>query len=179
MLELTSKLNFNFCQLSCKVIVNELLYENLCLHCKELQLTLLCPLAVPWLRRDEPGTYSLVCALVPFGWNPGRHRAFQWAWCCRKQWRWSTPAFSWNTVLVIRFVYCQQLELLRIMCASTEGISFIFICTVIVGYTEVSDFYVYISSSGADELEMNRWTICGIVGGGCSCFSLVFVFFFN
>lgn len=66
MLELTSKLNFNFCQLSCKVIVNELLYENLCLHCKELQLTtLLCPRLSP-----DSGGMNLAHTPLFVPWSP-------------------------------------------------------------------------------------------------------------
>lgn len=33
------------------------------------------------------------------------------------------------------------------MCVSQEGISFIFMYTALVGYIEVSDFYMYVSSS--------------------------------
>lgn len=56
-----------------------------------------------------------------------------------------------NTVLTIRFICYRVLVTLGIMCASREGISFIFICAAVVGYIEVSDFCMYISSSGADE----------------------------
>lgn len=85
MLQLTAVLNFSLCNLSC-ILRNQLASENPCVQQRELQRTaLLCLLAAP-AHRGRAWRVLSVCA-QSFGRSPGRHRAFPWAWDCRRQGR--------------------------------------------------------------------------------------------